>query len=263
MILTEVDNDGFNESFASYHSGIIQNFSYDRNQDRTFDIKINFSPNGVPVSGVVFLVGQETLAEVSWERYPSVSQITLGTPANETFIFRPADFQFAPVELIALGGSRNLAGLTYPVPLHRNLNLTRRALVLASSSIRRPSVEFDGGVEEIFLERGIPWKAVETLNERQVSVTEFERGLPVVQRIDLDLDGRMETTRRFRRPTNDDFFETFDYRALIEFSQSDWRGDGAFMTSEMYLPDGSVVSSFDMDGSGEMNFSETSAGRER
>jgi len=49
----------------------------------------------------------------------------------------------------------------------------------------------------------------------------------------------------------------FDYRRLIESSESDWSGDGKFKTMEVYLPDGSVVYYFDMDGSGTWTYSET------
>jgi len=139
------------------------------------------------------------------------------------------------------------------------LTLTRRALVSFCVSISRPSVEFDGAVERIFLERGIPLQAEEILNGKQVSFTEFERGIPVIQRIDLDLDGRMETVRRFR-PPGPDFNETFDYRSLIASSESGW-GDERYMTGEMYLQDGSVVYLWDIDGSGIMDYFETETGR--
>jgi len=256
FLLSDDDLDGIVESSASYNSGVIAEFAYDRNQSNVFDFQILFDTGGVPVTSV-YPVTAGPPAHIKWERYPSVEQVTL---ADETFLFRPADFQFAPVSFILLGGSVNTAGLMYPQTEYQFLTLTRRSLVSFCVSISRPSVEFDGAVEKIFLERGIPLQAEETLNGRQVSVTEFERGLPVVQRIDLDLDGRMETIRRFRRP-GADFNETFDYRSLIASSESDW-GDGRFMTGEMYLQDGSVVYSWDMDGSGFFNYSETDTGRE-
>ena len=220
-------------------------------------MQVLFDTGGVPSSSVYPLTGG-TSAHVKWERYPSVEQVTL---VDEVFLFRPADFHFAPVSFILLGGSVNTAGLLYPQPEYQFMTLTRRSFVSFCASISRPSVEFDGAVERIFLERGIPLQAEETLNGKQGSFTEFERGIPVVQRLDLDVDGRMETVRRFRRP-GPDFNETFDYRSLIASSESDW-GGGRFMTGEMYLQDGSVVYSWDIDGSGIMNYSETETGRER
>jgi hypothetical protein len=52
----------------------------------------------------------------------------------------------------------------------------------------------------------------------------------------------------------------FNYRALIASSESDWTGEGRFLTGEVYLQDGSVVYLWDMDGSGSMNFSEAESG---
>jgi tetratricopeptide (TPR) repeat protein len=257
VLFSDDDRDGIVESAAFYSSGAIEEFAYDRNQANVFDLRVLFDTGGVPVTSVYPLTGG-TAAYVKWERYPSVEQVTL---ADEVFLFRPADFHFAPVSFILLGGSVNAAGLLYPQPEYQFLTLTRRSLVSFCASISRPSVEFNGAVERIFLENGIPLQAEETLNGRQVSVTEFERGIPVIQRVDLDLDGRMETVRRFRRPESD-FSETFDYRSLIVSSESDW-GDGRFMTGEMYLQDGSVVYSWDVDGSGVFNYSETETGREQ
>jgi len=125
----------------------------------------------------------------------------------------------------------------------------------------RSSVEFDGAAEQIFLERGIPLRSVESLDGKQISVTEYERGFPVIQFVDLDLDGRMETVRRFRPPPPD-FFENFDLKPLIASSESDWSGDGQFKTGEVYLEDGSVVYTWDMDGSGVMNYYETENGNQ-
>jgi hypothetical protein len=131
-------------------------------------------------------------------------------------------------------------------------------------SITRPSVEFDGAIEQIFFDGGFPRQAVEILNEKYISVTEFERGIPVIQYIDLDLDGRMETIRRFHRPGLDypwpGLDEKFDYHRLIASSESDWTGEGQFSTGEVYLQDGSIIYSWDIDGSGKMNYSETVPG---
>ena len=254
VIFSNETEDGYIESRVTCRSGVIQGLVYDRDTDGLFNMKISFSADGVPSSAEYRIAGEpESMALVKWERYPSVEQIVL---AEEKFLFRPADFQFAPVAFIGLGGSNNYSPLAYPAPAPQNMELTRRVMVSFCASLIRPSVEIDGAQEQIFLERGIPWQAVETLNGKQVSITEFERGMPTLQRIDLDLDGRMETVRRFR-PAGPDFSETLDYRSLIASSESDWTGDGQYKTGEVYLPDGSVVYTWDMDGSGVMNYSET------
>ncbi|MDR3019849.1 MAG: tetratricopeptide repeat protein [Treponema sp.] len=255
-IIHDYDNDGFFDSQSLYRDGSIRGFALDRNQENSFDFSLSFSVDGAPQEAGIPVIGHDAVAKVQWEKYPSVMRIIL---AGETFSFRPADFQFAPVEFIMIGGSRRITGLAYPAYAQNHTELTRRSMLSFCASLSRPSVEFDGAVELIFFENALPKQAVETLNGKQVSVTEFERGVPVIQYIDLDLDGRMETIRRFHG-ANFQPPETgreFDFRAFIASSESDWSGDGRFKTGEVYSEDGSVVYSWDMDGSGVMNYYET------
>ncbi|MCL2808505.1 MAG: hypothetical protein FWD24_00410 [Treponema sp.] len=260
IIYTDDDNDGYIDSCTYYVSGIIQKYELDRTQDNVFDFEI-FIDNGVPVIAKNRILGHDIYAHVFWERYPSVKQIVLGNPLlveSESFMFGPADFQYTPVTFIELGGSDRVSGLLFPVVAYQYIYLTRRSIMSFCSSLTRPSLEIDGALETIYMNRGIILQAVEVLNGQQVSVTEFDRGLPVIQYIDLDLDGRMETIRRFRFPpsgyTSEDLL---DYRRLISSSESDWSGDGRFKTMEVYQLDGSVVYYFDMDGSGQWTYSET------
>ncbi|MDR2951992.1 MAG: tetratricopeptide repeat protein [Treponema sp.] len=251
-VITYGEEDGYVESRAFYRAGVILEFILDLNRAGIIDLSVSFGTDGIPLSARRIVSGEKPHAAVQWERYPSVRQITF---LGETFLFRPADFQFAPVHFTSLGGSKNNAGLAYPVPERQNMDLTRKTLVSFCESIVRPSVEFDGVVERIFLERGIPSHAVETLDEKRVSVTRFEKGAPVIQYLDFDLDGRIETIRRFNKP-GADFENTFNIRDLTASSISDWTGEGIYKTGELYLPDGSVVFLWDMDGDGVMDYKE-------
>jgi hypothetical protein len=96
------------------------------------------------------------------------------------------------------------------------------------------------------LEGGIPVRAMEYHNSRIVSVTDFFEGRPFMQFADLNLDGRMETLRFFRRPPGKqapgspgsgsiDPFELLDYPLEFERAGSDWDGDGIFEETE-YVP---------------------------
>ncbi|MCL2759078.1 MAG: hypothetical protein FWD22_02580, partial [Treponema sp.] len=252
IITRDEDRDGYIDSQVVYIEGSIQFFNY----SNYYDFLITFEHGGIPQRISTYITGDSSQrADLKWERYPYVEYADTG---KEYFTFSPADFQYAPVTFIELGGSRNITGLLYPMPAYQYLNLTRYILISFCTSITRPSLEIDNVKEKIYMSRGVILQAIETIDEQQVSVTEFERGLPVIQHIDLDLDGRMETIRRFRRPPQDYTWEDLlDYRRLIASSESDWAGDGLFKTMEVYLPDGSVVYSFDMEGSGEMNYSET------
>jgi hypothetical protein len=262
FIINDDDNDGYIENIVHYRTGFID-YLIDYYYHNVFDITVNFGLNNNPEKVSVFIVKNAPAYEkdstrrvnLQWERYPFVKQAELD---NETFTFGPAVFNYAPAAFIELGGSDKLSGLPYPVLSDQYVTLTYHALLSFCSSYSRPSQEIDGATEIIYMDKGVILQVVETLNGQQVSVTNFEKGLPVTQHIDLDLDGRMETIRRFRRPPLDyEWADLLDYRRLIASSESDWSGDGLYKTMEVYLQDGSVVYSFDMDGGGEMNYSET------
>jgi hypothetical protein len=178
-----------------------------------------------------------------------------------TYIPRPGDFLFAPIRFVELAASARYAGLLYPQAESLYPRLSRRSLVSFSVVIRRPSAEFEGAVEWIDLDRGVPLRATEILDGRTVSVTEFDRGRPLLQRVDLDLDSRMETLRYFRAASGssdrDEEETPLDYRRVVGFTESDWNGDGVFETAEEYREDGSVVYSWDMDEDGVREYSET------
>ncbi|GBU26793.1 hypothetical protein R84B8_00307 [Treponema sp. R8-4-B8] len=261
-IITDDDNDGYIETIARYREGFIESL-VDYLTHKVFNVTVNFGLDNDPENISVFVTKDNSSHDkdlsrrviLQWERYPFVRQAEM---ENEIFKFGPAVFSYAPVNFIELGGSDNLSGLAYPVPAYQYITLSHRALLSFCSSYTRPSLEIDGAVETIYMDSGVILRVIETLNGRQVSVTEFEKGLPVVQHIDLDVDGRMETIRRFRRPPPGYEWESLlDYRRLIASSESDWAGDGTYKTKEVYLPDGSIVYSYDMDGGGEMDYSES------
>jgi len=257
VITSDDDRDGYMDTQTVFHSGIINSFIFDRNQNHFADLTIVYDSNGVPENAYIAFSDGHYI--VDWERYPSIKQVKIN---KETLQFAPADFQYAPFSFIEIGGSRTLSGLQYPVPADQYIDLSRRALIFSCKSISRPSPEIEDAEETIYLNRGVMLQAVEKIGGMQISVTEFERGLPVMQHIDLDLDGRMETVRRFRRPPQNYVWQDpLDYRRLISSSESDWSGDGRNKTKEVYLQDGSVVYYFDMDGSGEWTHSETGNNR--
>ena len=66
----------------------------------------------------------------------------------------------------------------------------------------------------------------------------------------------METRRRFRRLGYRNGENPLEYQKIIEFSESDWDGDGIYETAEEYREDGSAVYSWDMDRDGIREYSE-------
>jgi tetratricopeptide (TPR) repeat protein len=266
VIVEDSDRDGYYERRTRYRNGEIQDFVYDADQDRLPELTVVFSgqePNRaeqivLPESATSFSLPvrdeDRIKALVVWERYPAVLSAGL---EGCTYIPRPFDFFFSPVRFVELcGNGDRRGGLLYPETEKEYPRISRRSLVSFSIQIRRPSGEFRGADELIDLDRGIPRRASEILDGRVVSVTEFMQGRPVSQRIDLDLDGRMETVRRFRSlplPGRDE--DLLDWKKEIVFTESDWNGDGRYETAEEFLPDGTRRYYKDMDGDGIRDYS--------
>ena len=257
IIPADDDEDGYPESRAVYTDGMLREYYYDADQDGIPDLFISFNNGDPQWAQMILTLDQNTLKDsaalILWERYPSVLRVEFD---KAVYFPRPADFQFSPVSFTELSGNINYAGLLYPVPEFANIDPgLLRMLVFNSLQIQRPSAEFEDAVEWIDLDRGIPWRATEILDGKPVSITEYEQGRPVLQRVDLDFDSRMETIRYFRKMEYSEN-ELLGYQKIVELSESDWNGDGLYEYAEEYLLDGSVVYSWDLDGNGVRNYSE-------
>jgi len=245
-ITEDEDHDGFAESRSVYKQGVIEEYYFDTDQDRLEDVMIMFN-SGNPQWARIPAIP----AVIFWESYPSVQRTVL---ESGLYLPTPGGFRFAPIRFIEICASDTTPGLLYPRREPLQQGITRRTLVSSAVSVQQPSVEFPGGLEHIYLDNGIPINAEVILGNKTVSFTEFENGRPVIQWLDLDLDGRMETLRHFRKDIFagksalnwDDLQRRLsqngpDFRQLFESSESDWNGDGVFESGEVYREDGSVV----------------------
>jgi tetratricopeptide (TPR) repeat protein len=268
VIVEDRDQDGCMEGRTFYRDGMIAAYSYDQDQDGLPELEMAFTA-GVPAwAEVVLLPGsarsvspvfalplrdeERIKARVRWERYPAVFRAELEGAA---YILRPLELLYAPVGLTPFLG---ISDFLYPEAESPVPGLSRRILVMYSLFVERPGNS--GGIEQVELDRGIPRRAVETLEGRTVSVTEFRLGRPYTQRIDLDLDGRMETVRRFRSEPEAPVPEAdypWEYVKILEFSESDWDGDGIFEYGETYLPNNTLIRSWDMDKDNIREYTET------
>jgi hypothetical protein len=255
VITEDEDKDGYAETRTWYRGGTLREYHYDADQDGREDLRVSFSA-GVPVRGEAPVVpggsvpgaGERGMALIQWETYPGVLRAELDGIA---YIPRPGEFFFTPLrftEFLA-GGA---ASFLYPQRDDRWRGLSRRGLTAFSLAIERPGGEFPGAVELVELDRGIPRRSVEYVEGRPAAVTEFSAGRPLVQRIDLDLDGRMETIRRFRQdgPGEGGTAGPSAHGRVLESSESDWDGDGVYETGEEYFPEGTIRRAWDLDEKG-------------
>jgi hypothetical protein len=135
---------------------------------------------------------------VEWEHYPALLKAEL-QPQDITFIPRPGECIFAPLRFSELGQSSLL--LVDIKPLQE---LTMKTLVSYALQIEEPSKEVPGAAEIIDLNWGVVRRARAFFKGKLAADTEFSLGWPVIQRIDLDLDGRLETIRKFPAPKSID-----------------------------------------------------------
>jgi hypothetical protein len=254
VITEDADEDGFPEARTRYRNGEILEYSWDADQDGLYEFTITFSSGGSPAWAEQMVAGEQTRAFILWERYPGVLRVEF---EGVSYIPRPQEFLYTPIRFSELTGGGGEPGLLYPEAEMPQIRLTRRTLVSYAVRIERPSTEFEGALEIIDLDRSIPWRATELLDGRPVAVTEVVLGKPQIQRLDLDLDSRMETLRHFRDGRAGDPENPLAYERVIELSESDWNGDGLFETAEQFLPDGSKIYSWDTNRDGIRDYSET------
>jgi hypothetical protein len=258
LISADSDGDGRREERVWYSGGVLREYQGDADQDGLSELRVFFSSGGIP------LWGEQALDEgrrirIEWESYPAVLRAELGdlvfTPAPGGFFFAPLRFTWLAAEELP-GAPAGESGLPCPEADAGQARLNPRTLVSSALNIRRPSREFPGALEYIELEGGVPRRAVEILEGKTLSLTEFSRGLPRIQRLDLDMDGRMETVRRFREASPDEA-APWNYEKILESVETDRDWDGLYEIGEFFLPDGTVIFSWDTDGDGVRDYVET------
>ncbi|WP_010262284.1 hypothetical protein [Treponema primitia] len=239
FITEDIDRDGYIECRTAYRNGSLLSYSYDADQDLLPELDVFFNI-GLPARAELAAddSGKDrSRVFLEWEQYPAVLSAELG---EVKYIPRPGEFLFKPLQFRDFLGS----ALLYPerefIP-----RISRRTLVSFALTIEQPGTEIPGSIERIEMQAGIPRLSREYLRDRLVSETEYLLGQPKIQRIDMDLDGRLETIRRYNR----------DLEAWAS-SESDWDGDGVYEYGETYAGD-LVIRSWDMDKDGIREYSET------
>ena len=239
VITVDENRDMAVETRAEYREGRLVAYSHDADQDGFPDISARF--NAETPESASLAAGNITL---SWQDFPSVRY---AEQDGLYYDFAPRSLFFAPFLLRELCGQ-----ILFPETDIYAGTLTGRTLAGFALAITRDSRDFDGAQEIITLLDGVPLRAEERLEGRLVSETEFDRGFPVRQLSDLDLNGSLETVRRFRAErgteTGTDYFPIYE---MVPVSQSsDFNDNGVAEYKEEYAADGTVSRFWDMDEDG-------------
>jgi tetratricopeptide (TPR) repeat protein len=241
VIKEDADKDGFFEIASVYRNGLLLIYSRDIDQDGLPEWEIRFGA-GVPLEAGISIPASgweraypdsRKKALVRWERYPAVLHTDYD---GMRYIPRPADFFFSPIRFADLVP----AGPLYPEPDERGASLSERSLLSFSVMTEKESAEFSGGLERTVFRDSMPLRSTVYLDGKIAAETEFLYGRPLWQRIDLDLDGRMETLRQFSRA---------EY-GLVLSTESDWDGDGLYEYAEVFQADGMLKRYWDLDKDG-------------
>ncbi|MCL2602190.1 MAG: hypothetical protein FWD91_05185, partial [Treponema sp.] len=213
VITEDTNRDGIPEVAAEFFQGMLIRFTYDATQDGD-PCLIVFFEGGTPHRAHTMLMPERgeagRTALIRWERFPAILDVELD---GVKYIPRPFDFHYSPFVFDNLWGS----GVLFPTHAPNVSLLTRRTLVFNALRIERSSSEFSGGIEVIELNQGVPLSAREYVGELLVSETEFSKGRPQTQLVDLALSGRMTILRRFAAGANSiEPEDLWDYRREVE-----------------------------------------------
>jgi hypothetical protein len=229
------------ETRAEYRNGSVVSYHHDADQDGIADVTVQFT-GGMPESG--FLAGEHIT--LHWQEFPSVRQ---AEKDGLRYDFAPRTLFFSPFRLQELCG-----GTLFPEPDAYAVTVTERMLAGFALAVTRHSRNFDGAEEVVTMLDGIPVHAEERLHGRLVSETEFDRGFPVQQLIDLDLNGTLETVRLFRTERAQGYYP---FHEIAPVSQvSDFNDSETAEYKEEYAADGTVSRFWDMDEDGVYEYSE-------
>jgi hypothetical protein len=241
FITIDEDRDGIVETRAEYREGRLVAYEHDADQDGVPDVRAHFVGEA-PVAAFL-AAGNITL---TWHGFPSVGN---ADKDGLSYQFAPRSLFFAPFRLRELCGNMIL-----PEPDRYAAMLTERTLAGFALSITRDSREFNRALEVITMRDGMPVHAEERLDGSLVSETAFDRGFPTQQRVDLDLNGSLETVRQFRAERVSVYYP---FHEMVPSSQaSDFNGNGIAEYKEEYAANGTVSRFWDLDEDGVYEYRE-------
>jgi len=242
----DADGDGVAEAHVSLSKGLVSSFEGDSRQEGRVDLRVSFA-DGLPSEAVLDVGG--TILSCLYSSYPRLSSLSFAEAGERrSYSFAPEALSFAPLAMRAFAGTgRESVYLPYAT---KSLPPSERTAALSALSLAR---EKGSSREVTVLERGIPQSAEDYEGGRLLSTTSYSRGRPLLQRIDVDGDGRFESERRYApdgswtQRTDADGDGVFEYSESSAFpfeKEWDYDGNGSVDARQYQRADGALVQEY-------------------
>jgi hypothetical protein len=242
----DADGDGIAESSIQLDQGLTAAWELDSRHEGRIDWRANFA-EGLPIE--VSIEKEGLSIDAVYSSYPQLASVVFTEGGEKrAYSFAPEALAFAPLSMRAFGGEgRSAVYLPYPslipAPSERACAMAALSLIVEGGTSRRLTI----------LEKGIPQSAVTYRDGRVYSTMSYSKGLPLLEKIDADGDGRFESERSYaadgswwlRTDLNGD--GVFEYREQSAFpfrKEWDYDGDGSVDAIQYQQADGSTVQEF-------------------
>lgn len=274
MITVDCDGDLITNLTVVYKRGRPETISYDDNQDdeKEWTASCDF---GVPLK----ISLAENALELEYSAWPYISAANYRMAENHAdlrFVLIAETLSWTPFEVEPDKSVQKSLGFDFfiPVLLKASNSVSGQDLLRSSLSYSIPSKERDGAVIQVSLLNGVAQIASYSVGDKIYAMAQFEKGIPVSRKLDVDGDGLFETSEFYGFSTDETekFISTNDeMQIMTNLFGSPAHGTGFYVKkitvdrngdtipdfTEEYLPatEGAKIpgkiSSWDTDGDGE------------
>lgn len=274
LITIDTDSDLTSNLTVAYKRGRPEIISYDNNQDDENEW-ISNCDFGVPLK----ISLAENALELEYSAWPYIYAANYRMPQNHAdlrFVLIAETLSWTPFLIESDKSINSSLGIDFfiPVLLKTSNTVSGQNLLRSALSYSIPSKERDGAVIQVSLLNGVAQIASYSVGEKIYALTQFENGIPVSRKLDVDGDGLFETSEYygFSNDGSENFISTSDeMQIMINLFGSPASGTGFYVKkitvdrnvdtipdfTEEYLPatEGAKIpgkiSSWDTDGDGE------------
>ncbi len=217
-ITIDVDGDLIPNLTVAYKRGRPENIRYDSNQDDELEWEANCD-FGVPLN----LSLTENALEIEYSSWPYIAAASYKMENRHTdlkFVLLAETLAWSPFTIEADGSLKETLGAEFFIPMLKNdseSSVSGQDLLRASLSYTIPSRERDGAVIQVSLLNGVAQMASYSVGDKIYAMAQFEKGIPVSRKLDVDGDGLFETSEYygFSRNPNENFISTNDEMQIM------------------------------------------------